>query len=239
MGGQETLLSIVIPTFNERENIGLLLPGIRSALEGDWTYEVIVVDDGSPDGTAAAVREAAAADQSIRLIERPRKLGLGSAVAAGFSKAKGDYWLMMDADHSHRPQDVPLLADALASADIVVGSRYVAGGGTVGWPVHRWFISRMAGMVARVLVGTPIRDATSGFAAFRRETVEPLLPSLRPGGFKLVLELLAKAPNARVKEVPITFVERRFGQSKLTLGETLTFFQLCWDLRRRVPARHR
>lgn len=232
-----TLLSIVIPTYNERENIGLLLPEIRTALEDVWTYEVIVVDDGSPDGTAEAVREAAAADESIRLLERPRKLGLGSAVAAGFSTAKGDFWLMMDADFSHRPQDVPLLAEGLASADIVVGSRYVPGGGTIGWPLHRRFMSRLAGIVARVLVGIPIRDATSGFAAFRCETVEPLLPSLRLGGFKLLLELLARAPSARVTEVPITFVERRFGQSKLNLSETLTYIRLCWHLRRLVLSR--
>ena len=226
-------LSIVVPTYNEAENIEQLVAGIKASLQGEWAYEVIVVDDGSPDGTAEVVRRAAAADPSIRLLERPQKLGLGSAVAAGFECATGDYWLMMDADLSHRPQDLPRMFAALADADIVVGSRYVAGGGTQGWPWHRRFMSRVSGMVARLLVGVPARDATSGFAAFRREAVEPLLPSLRLAGFKLLLELLAAAPHARVIEVPITFVERQRGRSKLGFGEALTYFRLCWHLRRR------
>ena len=119
-------ISIVVPTYNERDNIALLISGLRAALEETWEFEVIVVDDGSPDGTADVVRSAAAEYPSIRLVERPRKLGLGSAVAAGFSIAKGDYWVMMDADLSHRPQDLPILLEALANADIVVGSRYIS-----------------------------------------------------------------------------------------------------------------
>ena len=237
MSKSDSSLSIVIPTYNERENIGPLLCGIRGALKEAWDYEVIVVDDGSPDETAEVVRAAAAADPAIRLLERPRKLGLGSAVADGFSLAVGDYWLMMDADLSHRPQDLPLLVAALADADIVVGSRYVAGGGTLGWPLHRQIISRVAGKVAHLMVGIPTRDATSGFAVFRREVVEPLLPSLGLEGFKLLLELLAKAPEAQVTEVPITFVERRRGQSKLNLGETFKFIRLCWRLRCQFPVR--
>ncbi len=237
MSKRDVTLSIVIPTYNERENIGPLLSGIGGALKEAWAYEVIVVDDGSPDGTAEDVRAAAAADPAIRLLERPRKLGLGSAVAAGFSQAGGDYWVMMDADLSHRPQDLPVLVAALANADIVVGSRYVAGGGTLGWPLHRQIISRVAGKVAHLMVGVRARDATSGFAIFRREVVEPLLPSLGLEGFKLLLELLAKAPDARVTEVPITFVERSRGQSKLNLGETFKFIRLCWRLRRKFLVR--
>ena len=233
MSKKEAFVSIVLPTYDELENIGPLLSGIHVELQCMWSYEVIVVDDGSPDGTADVVRSAAAEYPSIRLVERPRKLGLGSAVAAGFSIAKGDYWVMMDADLSHRPQDLPILLEALASADIVVGSRYIPGGATQGWPLQRRLMSRAAGMLAQQALGLDIRDATSGFAAFRRETVEPLLPSLRPEGFKLLLEIVVRATQARVTEAPITFVERRHGKSKLSTGEAWQFLRLCWQLRSR------
>ena len=233
MSKKEAFVSIVLPTYDERENIGPLLSGIHAELQCMWSYEVIVVDDGSPDGTADVVRSAAAEYPSIRLVERPRKLGLGSAVAAGFSIAKGDYWVMMDADLSHRPQDLPILLEALANADIVVGSRYIPGGATQGWPLQRRLMSRAAGMLAQKALGLDIRDATSGFAAFRRETVEPLLPSLQPEGFKLLLEIVVRATQARVTEAPITFVERRHGKSKLSTGEALQFLRLCWQLRSR------
>ena len=233
MSKKDALVSIVLPTYDERENIGPLLSGIHAELQCMWSHEVIVVDDGSPDGTADVVRSAAAEYPSIRLVERPRKLGLGSAVAAGFSIAKGDYWVMMDADLSHRPQDLPVLLEALANADIVVGSRYISGGATQGWPLQRRLMSRAAGMLAQQVLGLDIRDATSGFAAFRRETVEPLLPSLQPEGFKLLLEIVVKANQALVTEAPITFVERRHGKSKLSTGEALQFLRLCWQLRSR------
>ncbi len=232
MGERRPRVSIVLPTYNERENVAPMLAAIQAALKDAWSYEAIVVDDGSPDGTAAEVRRIAAADRSVRLLERPGKLGLGSAVAAGFSLSRGDIWVMMDADLSHRPQDLPPLLDALERADIAVGSRYVPGGGTQGWPLLRRFFSRAAGHFARLSVGVSIQDATSGFAAFRRETLEPLLPSLQPEGFKLLLEILARAPHARVTEVPITFVERQRGSSKLSFRESLRFFKLCWDLRK-------
>ena len=231
MNTERPAVSIVVPTFNERDNIGLLFEGICSALAASWPFEVIVVDDNSPDGTAAVVRGLAAKNESIRLLARPGKLGLGSAVADGFGLAAGDYWVMMDADLSHRPQDLPVLLTALAAADIVVGSRYVPGGATQGWPLQRRFMSRAAGRVARWSLGIDIQDATSGFAAFRREVVAPLLPSLRPEGFKLLLEIVMRAGQVRIAEVPITFVERRHGRSKLSTREALRFVKLCWQLR--------
>ena len=239
MSKKEAFVSIVLPTYDERENIGPLLSGIHAELQCMWSYEVIVVDDGSPDGTADVVRSAAAEYPSIRLVERPRKLGLGSAVAAGFSIATGDYWVMMDADLSHRPQDLPILLEALANADIVVGSRYIPGGATQGWPLQRRLMSRAAGMLAQQALGLDIRDATSGFAAFRRETVEPLLPSLQPEGFKLLLEIVVRATQARVTEAPITFVERRHGKSKLSTGEALQFFTVVLATSESVPFRSR
>ena len=224
-------VSIVIPTYNERDNIAPLIEGIRGALEPRWDYEVIIVDDNSPDGTQEVVRQLAAEDPRIKLLQRPGKLGLGSAVAAGFAMARGDYWVMMDADLSHRPEDLPNLLNALSEADIVVGSRYVLGGAVVNWPLYRIIASRGASALGRLIVGLQVRDLTSGFGAFRRGLMEALLPTLDPKGFKLLLEILAKSGDARVKETPITFVDRRHGRSKASAREALVFLRLCFQLR--------
>ena len=232
-------VSIVIPTYNERENIQPLCQGIREALEHRWDYEVIIVDDNSPDGTHEVVRQLAAEDPRIKLVQRPGKLGLGSAVTAGFAIASGDYWVMMDADMSHRPIDLPKLLTALSDADIVVGSRYVHGGGVVNWPLPRRIASRGASALGRLIVGLQVRDLTSGFGAFRRAHMEALLPDLSPKGFKLLLEILAKSGNARVKETPIIFVDRQSGRSKATAGEVLVYLRLCFELRGQRDGRGR
>lgn len=223
--------SIVIPTYNERANVLPLHADITRVLKGCWDYEIIFVDDKSPDGTAEAIREIAAGDTRVRLLERPGKLGLGSAITEGFASAQGDYWVMMDADLSHQPKFLPALLDALSVADIAVGSRYVEGGGVEAWPIFRRLASRVASQLGRSIVGVPTRDLTSGFAAFRRQTLEPVLPYLNPSGFKLLLEVLAKSRRSRVTEVPILFVDRKYGQSKFSSGEVLTYLQLCWRLR--------
>jgi dolichol-phosphate mannosyltransferase len=229
-GGEK--VSIVVPTYNERDNVRPLCDGIRTALASAWDYEVIIVDDNSPDGTADTVREMASEDARIRLLQRPGKLGLGTAVADGFALAGGDYWIMMDADLSHRPEELPKMLRALSDADIVVGSRYVDGGGVQNWPLWRQVVSRGASGMGRMIVGLSVRDLTSGFGAFRRRWMEPLLPNLNPKGFKLLLEILAKSRGARVLETPITFVDRQNGRSKASAGEALTFLRLCFTLRR-------
>ena len=225
-------VSIILPTYNERENIEELVEGIDDSLDGRWTYEIIVVDDNSPDDTAGAVLRLIDRFPTVKLLERPEKSGLASAIAAGFELAQGDSWVMMDADLSHRPDDLPALLEGLARSDISVGSRYISGGRTSGWPVYRKIISRSASAFARLSLGLAIKDATSGFAAFRKETIKPLLPSLEPRGFKLLLEILAKAPGAQVTEVPIVFVGRQRGQSKLAGGDVLAFLRSCLRLRR-------
>ena len=226
------LVSIVIPTYNERPNIPTLVSGIDHVLKGDWEYELIVVDDSSPDGTSEEVLRLAADDAHIRLVQRPGKMGLGSAVVDGFKEARGEYWVMMDADLSHRPADLPALLKALAEADIVVGSRYVHGGGVSNWSLLRRLGSRGASALGRAVVGLDTRDVTSGFAAFRKECIEPILPSLKPRGFKFLIEVLAEARGNVVKEVPILFMNRRYGKSKLTPGEVFTFLRQCLGLRR-------
>jgi dolichol-phosphate mannosyltransferase len=224
-------ISIVVPTYNERDNVRTLCDGIREYLEPEWDYEIIIVDDNSPDGTHEIVRQLGSEDPRIKLVNRSGKLGLGSAVTAGFAQANGDYWVMMDADLSHSPKDLPNLLHALSVADIVVGSRYVQGGGVVNWPMWRKIVSRGASALGRVIVGLPIRDLTSGFAAFQRSHMEALLPSLSPKGFKLLLEIIAKSGDARVEETPITFVNRQHGSSKASAGEALLFLRLCFEMR--------
>lgn len=224
-------VSVVIPTYNERDNIQPLCEGIRLALESVWDYEIIIVDDNSPDGTQEIVLQMAELDPNVMLLPRPGKLGLGSAIVEGFAIATGDYWVMMDADLSHRPQDLPRLLRALSDADIVVGSRYVPGGGVANWPLRRKIVSLGASALGRLIVGLQIRDLTSGFGAFRRNSLESLLPSLNPRGFKLLLEILSKSSNSRVKESPITFVDRRHGHSKASPTEALLFLRLCFELR--------
>lgn len=224
-------VSIVVPTYNERENVALLCKGIREVLAGSWDYEIIIVDDNSPDGTGNAVRQLMDWDSAVRLLERPAKQGLGSAVVDGFNLATGDYLVMMDADLSHRPDDLPQLLDALSKADIAVGSRYIPGGRTIDWPRHRRLASRCASIVSRVFLGLKVRDATSGFAAFRKETIDPILPELNATGFKLLIEILTTHREVVVKEVPITFVDRLYGKSKMSGTEVLALFRLCLKIR--------
>ena len=227
-----TTVSIVVPTYNERANVAPLAKGVFEALADAYDTQLIFVDDNSPDGTADAIEALRREEPRVELLRRPGKLGLGSAVRDGFGLARGAYWVMMDADLSHQPGYLPAMLAALQEANIVVGSRYVPGGGVESWPFHRRLASRVANGVGRLVVGLPTRDLTSGFAAFRREALEPLLPSLHPRGFKLLLEVLARSRGSRVLEVPIQFVDRRYGRSKFSVWEMLTYLRLCLALRR-------
>ena len=224
-------VSVVIPTYNERDNISIILRNIDEALDGKWHYQIIVVDDSSPDGTGDAVRGLAEKDDRISLIERPDKLGLGSAVVTGFDYSDGDYLVMMDADMSHDPKYLPDLLSHLNYCDIVIGSRYVDGGGVSNWPLWRRVISITASAVGRFIVGLDIRDLTSGFGAFKRDHIIGLMPDLNPKGFKLLLEIVAKSPRAIIKECPIVFVDRRLGRSKASFREIILFIKLCFQLR--------
>ncbi len=224
-------ISIIVPTYNERANIEALCSGIQSYLAENWDYEIIVVDDNSPDGTYDVVVELGLNDDRIKLIKRSGKLGLGSAVKAGFELASGDYWIMMDADLSHRPMDLPGLIQGLSDADIVVGSRYVDGGSVVNWPFWRKVVSIGASTVGRMIIGLSVKDLTSGFGAFRKDSMEKILVDLNPKGFKLLMEILVKSSGARIKEVPITFVDRTRGKSKASFWEAMLFLRLCFSLR--------
>lgn len=223
-------ISIVVPTYNESENIENLLRAVSKTLKG-YDYEIIVVDDNSPDGTDRIVERIITEDNRIRLLVRAGKLGLGSAILDGFSMAKGNYFLMIDADLSHRPEDIKRLIDSREGADIVIGSRYIKGGKILGWPVKRKLISKVAIVLVKFMFNLSVKDPVSGFALYKKETFERLDGNLRPIGYKLLLEVLAKSPDMIVDEIPITFINRKTGRSKLSLDEILKFIKLCWSLR--------
>jgi dolichol-phosphate mannosyltransferase len=216
-----------VPTRNERDNIPLLLAGIRTALKG-IAHEVIVVDDDSVDGTGSAVRDEASRYSNVRLLERRGTRGLSSAVMEGVALSRGHIVVMMDADLSHDPQLVPRLIEKVESGnDLVVGSRYVRGGGLEGWPLHRRIGSAVLTRFVRVLLRLRVHDPLSGFVAFRREVLERQPTRYSARGFKLLLEVLATQPSLRVSEVPITFIDRARGTSKLDLREVGGFLLLC------------
>lgn len=212
------MLSIVVPTYNEAGSVPLLAERLHTAL-GTRAWELIVVDDGSPDGTAD-IAAALAPRIPVRVVRRAGKAGLASAVVAGFAASSGDVLLVMDADLSHPPEVVPALADAIANgADLAVGSRYVKGGGVMDWPLKRRVVSRIACLMGNLLV--PVRDATSGFFALRRSVIDGV--TLNPIGFKIGFEVIARGRFKKVVEVPYTFRDRELGSSKFGQREIVQY----------------
>jgi dolichol-phosphate mannosyltransferase len=210
------------------------VPRLAAAL-AVHTWELIIVDDGSPDGTAD-LAESYADVHPVRVVRRPGKAGLASAVLAGFAQAHGDVLVVMDADLSHPPESVPRLAMAIADgADLAVGSRYVTGGGTEDWPLKRRVVSRAACLLGNVLV--PIRDCTSGFFAIRKSALDGV--KLNPIGFKIGFEVMARAHYKKSVEVPYVFRDRELGKSKFgrrEIGQYLV--QLGQVARDKVLRRH-
>jgi dolichol-phosphate mannosyltransferase len=212
------VISVVVPTYNEAATIPTLAARLAAAMDAR-PWELVVVDDGSPDGTAA-IAEGLAPGIPVRVVRRAGKLGLATAVMAGFREARGDTLVVMDADLSHPPEAVPRLVDAVRDGtELAVGSRYVAGGGTVDWPLRRRVVSRVACLMGNVLV--PVRDATSGFFALRRSVIEGV--RLDPIGFKIGFEVIARGRYRGVVEVPYTFRDREAGRSKFGTREILNY----------------
>lgn len=230
LGHQMRAITILVPTYDERDNIRDLIERLLLAMARVKT-QIIVIDDNSPDGTADVVRQEFNSDERVTLLERPNKMGLGSAILDGLKTSQGDYIVMMDADLSHRPEDVPRLIQKADMADIVVGSRYIKGASIKGWSWFRKLASRMAILLAKSLVRFPVDDPTSGFAVFNRRVLDRLSGQLNPKGFKILTEILVKSPGAVVNEVPITFSDRESGKSKFSFREILVFLRLCIHLR--------
>lgn len=210
---------VIIPTYNECENIPVLLPRVLEYAQ----LSVLVVDDGSPDGTGDIVAAEVAHNPRVHLIRRAGKQGLGTAYVAGFRYALergADYIFEMDADFSHDPRYLPdLLHAAETTYDLVIGSRYVAGGGTTDWGIGRQLISRGGNVYARLILGLPLADMTGGFRCYRRRALEAIqLDRIRSNGYSFQIEMAYRVHQAglRVGEVPIIFPDRRVGASKMS-----------------------
>ena len=226
---------IVMPTYNEVDNLRAIIAAVHVELPA---AHLLVVDDGSPDGTGALADEMAAADPRIHVLHRSGKLGLGTAYIAGFRYAireRYDYVFEMDADFSHDPRYLgELLAAARAGAGLAIGSRYVAGGGTRNWGLGRKILSRGGGLYARTILGIKVKDLTAGYKCFRREVLEALdLDAVRSEGYSFQIELTYRTIKAgvRVVELPIVFEDRRVGQSKMSRRIMLEALGVVWRLR--------
>ncbi len=220
-----TMLSIIIPTYREADNILPLVGRIRAALEPAIVYEIVFVDDNSRDGIAARVEEVVRAGAPVRLIVRTDERGLSSAVLRGFREARGDVLLCMDADMSHPPEAIPQMFQTLQAqqADLVVGSRYVAGGSVEeGWGFYRWLNSQVALWLARPL--SKVRDNGAGFFMLPARVFK-LGRDLNPIGYKMLIEISVKCPCQKVVELPIHFSDRKFGQSKLSTREQVLYLR--------------
>jgi dolichol-phosphate mannosyltransferase len=225
---------ICLPTYDERENLAPILGAIHAVVPA---ADVLVIDDASPDGTGALADELAARDGRVKVLHRAGKQGLGRAYLAGFAWAlERGYGLVleMDADFSHDPRHLPELLAAAREADVVLGSRWVPGGGTVNWGLGRKVVSRGGSLYARTILGVGVRDLTGGFKCFRREVLEAVdLASVECSGYAFQIELTYRAlrKGFRVVEVPIVFVERRAGRSKMSRRIVVEAMAKVWSMR--------
>jgi dolichol-phosphate mannosyltransferase len=210
---------VVIPTYNEADNIRLITDRVRRATP---QVDILVADDNSPDGTGAIADELAAADERIHVLHRPGKQGLGAAYVAGFAWAREhdyDAVVEMDADGSHAPEELPALLDAARDADVVIGSRWVPGGKVVNWPAHRLLLSRGGSLYTRIALGLPLRDATAGYRVYRMPVLDKIdVASVSSQGYCFQIDLgwRSHRQGFRIVEVPITFAERERGASKMS-----------------------
>jgi len=225
---------VVIPTYNECENIAAI---VQEVLRLPLDIHVTIVDDNSPDGTGEIADRMAQRDERVHVLHRKGKLGLGSAYITGFryALAQGAQFIFeMDADFSHDPHYIPLFLDAARECDVVVGSRYVLGGGTRNWGLLRQLISRGGSLYAKIVLGMPIWDLTGGFNCWRREVLETLdLEKVNSNGYAFQIEMKYRAMRRgfRLREVPIIFVDRRVGQSKMSGAIVLEAFFKVWKFR--------
>ena len=230
---------VVVPTYNEAQNVE---PLIDAVLAQGPSFEVLIVDDASPDGTGALVQARAEREPRVHLLSRGGKLGLGTAYVDGFREAVrlgADLVVQMDCDLSHDPAALPGLVEAAEKADLVIGSRYVAGGRTRGWPWYRRLVSEGTSLACRALLGLPVHDVTGGFKCWRRQVLEALpLEEVRCRGFAFQIEMnyLCWRQGYSIAEVPVTFVNRQRGRSKMSLAIGLETAALLWRLALGTPS---
>lgn len=225
---------IIVPTYNEAENIFQLLDAVHAQVPG---VDILVVDDNSPDGTAVMVEERMKGDPRLSLMKRAGKLGLGSAYIAGFRQALArgyEVVFEMDADFSHNPAYLPRFLEAIKEADLVIGSRYVEGGGVENWTFSRKLISLGGSMYARFILGVPYRDLTGGFKCFRRETLSAIdLDGVHSEGYSFQIEITYRVhqKGLRIREIPIVFSDRVGGKSKMSWKIFLEAIFRVWQMR--------
>lgn len=223
---------VVIPTYDEKDNVR---PMAEAVLAQGAAYELLFVDDNSPDGTGEILSAMAKENPRIHCLHRQKKEGLGRAYVAGFQEALrlgAEKVVQMDCDFSHNPNDIPRLI--AADADLVIGSRYVKGGSTPGWPFKRRLISRMGGIFIRTVTGMPLRDPTGGFKCWKRTLLEKLdLPSVQSAGYSFQLEMNHRTwkSGAKIVEIPISFTDRTHGYSKITPGIATESIKIALRLR--------
>ena len=230
-------ISIIIPTYNESENIIKILRSIGEIIPKNITTQAIVVDDNSPDGTGKLVEDylknfKKMTDYTIEIIHRKAKDGLSSAIMKGIQQAKGDMIVVMDSDFSHPPQIIPKLIESIKKyqCDIAVASRYIKGGKIQGWSLKRKLMSKFATLIAKKGLGIDTKDPMSGFFAFKRNIIKEL--NIDAIGYKILLEILVKTKGVSIKEIPYTFQDRELGSSKLGIKTILDYYRSVWKLYR-------
>jgi len=227
---------VVIPTYNEHENIDRLLSKIRSQ---SLPVDILFIDDNSQDGTANLIKSHIAKDSTIHIVERPGKMGLGTAYLAGFKWALErdyDYVMEMDADLSHDPAEIPRFYEAAQEADVVLGSRYITGVNVINWPLKRLILSYGANVYAGIILGVKIKDLTGGFKMFRREVLEKVaLDRVKSNGYSFQIEMTFRALNLgfRAKEINIIFYDRTAGHSKMSKKIVREAILMVWKLKLR------
>jgi len=234
------MFTVILPTYNERENLERFVTRLLEVYEANGLDgRIIVVDDGSPDGTGQIADSLADSLDNLSVIHRAEKQGIGPAYVAGFKQALATdtkYIFEMDCDFSHDPANIPAFLKAIEQADLVLGSRYVPGGKVENWGLLRRLISRWGGLYARLVLGIPVNDLTGGNKCFRREVLEALdLDAVSSQGYGFQIEMTYRAikKGFRVKEIPITFSDRQMGQSKMSKKIVLEAVGLVWKLRLR------
>jgi dolichol-phosphate mannosyltransferase len=225
---------VIIPTYNEIDNVPTL---IGAVLDADPRIEILFVDDGSPDGTGEYIASIMESEPRVRLLQRPRKMGLGTAYCRGFEVAIADGYdvaLEMDADFSHDPKALPEFLKEIEENDMVIGSRYVQGVNVINWPMSRLLLSYFANVYSRFVTGMPLRDGTGGFKCFRTEVLKRVdLKQIRSNGYSFQIELnfLVWSMGKKIREIPIIFVDRRNGVSKMSRDIIWEAAFLVWKLR--------
>lgn len=227
---------IIVPTFNELDNITKLIPDLLSRSANP---DILIVDDNSPDGTAEFIQQLAVSNDRIHLIKREKKMGLGTAYIEGFKfalKNNYDFIFEMDADYSHDPKEIPNFLNAIQENDLVLGSRYSNGVNVVNWPMRRLLLSYFANIYTRIITGLPVKDATGGFKCFRRKVLEGInLDRVKSNGYAFQIEMTYKAfkKGFRIKEIPIIFIDRMKGKSKMSKRIVREAIFMVWKLRLR------